>query len=469
MNSRILIVEDEGIVSLDIRETLENLGYRVVGEARTGIEAMDLAKEFMPDLILMDIKLHGEIDGIEAADRIYSLYDIPVIYLTSHSDESTLKRALKTNAFGYLVKPFNERELYSNIEMTIHKHRIMKKVEPAEEIDTTLTFVSDAVVTTGHDHIIKRINPAAESVTGWTREEAFGMDFFELFEVDKNVVSDMMEAVSRDAFEKRSLLSWVDNLTLKKKSGEILDISMNIGYVRGNRRIPDEFFFVLIPKGSDGDMKENSLERYYRIIMDAIDVPVYLIDSEMDIVIYNQAFSDLCVSLGVNLNHLDKPAYEVLPSAIFGNKWDYTDIFKSGSAFEKERTYKEGGILRYLSIETIPLTDGRKVTHAAVIVRDLTREKEIEDRDEMVAMNFRAHSKNVEEIADLCGLLKEPLSRARKTASSGDTYEMRKIRESLSEISDVLYEIDMKWLKYEKMRNFFDIQNSLSEDKDNSD
>ncbi|MBQ4415448.1 MAG: response regulator, partial [Methanomicrobium sp.] len=123
-NKKILITEDEGIVALEIRETLENLGYYVVGEAQTGQEAIELARDNKPDLVLMDITLQGDMDGIEAAERIYNLYDIPIIFLTSHSDEATIKRAMRSNPFGYLIKPFNDRELYSNIEMTLHKHSV---------------------------------------------------------------------------------------------------------------------------------------------------------------------------------------------------------------------------------------------------------------------------------------------------------------------------------------------------------
>ncbi len=110
MNKKILIVEDSALVALEISETLKSLGYDVVGEAASGAEAIEMARDLKPDLVLMDIILKGDMDGIEAADRIYSSYDIPVIYLTAHSDEATLGRARKTNAVGYLIRPFNDRE-----------------------------------------------------------------------------------------------------------------------------------------------------------------------------------------------------------------------------------------------------------------------------------------------------------------------------------------------------------------------
>ena len=129
---KILVVEDEVMVAMTLEDTLEALGYEVVGTADNGGDAIRLAAGKEPDLILMDIRIRGEIDGIEAAERIAENLDIPVVFLTAHSDEQTLMRALKTQPYGFLIKPFRERELYSNIEMAIHKHRVLKKRAQSE-------------------------------------------------------------------------------------------------------------------------------------------------------------------------------------------------------------------------------------------------------------------------------------------------------------------------------------------------
>ena len=133
---KILIVEDEVMVAMTLEDTLEALGYEVAGTVDNGSDAIRLAAEKEPDLILMDIRIRGDIDGIETADRIAETMDIPVVFLTAHSDEQTLMRALKTQPYGFLIKPFRERELYSNIEMAIHKHRVLKKRGQAEGISS---------------------------------------------------------------------------------------------------------------------------------------------------------------------------------------------------------------------------------------------------------------------------------------------------------------------------------------------
>lgn len=130
MKRRILIVEDEAVTSVLLEKTLKELGYEVVGSAFDGEEAITLAREKQPDIILMDITIQGEMDGIETAKQIYQQYKIPIIYLTAHSDDDTIKRAVESGPFGYLIKPFKERELYSNIEMVAHKHKLYQTTIP---------------------------------------------------------------------------------------------------------------------------------------------------------------------------------------------------------------------------------------------------------------------------------------------------------------------------------------------------
>ena len=125
----IMVVEDEWIVAKEICRNLKELGYEVCSTASTGDEAIRKVEEDRPDLILMDIVLKGKMDGIEAVERINSQFDIPVIYLTSHTNPEYIERAKQTKPFAYLVKPFSQKELYANIEMALHKHRLDKEIK----------------------------------------------------------------------------------------------------------------------------------------------------------------------------------------------------------------------------------------------------------------------------------------------------------------------------------------------------
>jgi signal transduction histidine kinase/DNA-binding NarL/FixJ family response regulator len=123
MSEKILIVEDESIVALDLRYRLDNLGYEVADIAASGEEAIEKTAELAPDLILMDIQLAGEMDGVEAAAQIRARWGIPVIYITAYAGEETVKRAKVTQPLGYLVKPFDDRDLHTTIEIALYRHR----------------------------------------------------------------------------------------------------------------------------------------------------------------------------------------------------------------------------------------------------------------------------------------------------------------------------------------------------------
>ncbi|MBI4660137.1 MAG: response regulator [Verrucomicrobia bacterium] len=124
MNPQVLVVEDEGIIAADIQDRLTSLGYEVPATVASAEEALQKIPIYSPDLVLMDIVLQGEMDGIDAAAEIRKRFDLPVIFLTAHADESTLTRAKITEPFAYILKPFEERELQTALEMALHKHKV---------------------------------------------------------------------------------------------------------------------------------------------------------------------------------------------------------------------------------------------------------------------------------------------------------------------------------------------------------
>lgn len=130
--TRILVVEDENIIAMEVEDRLKNLGYLVPAIVSTGPDAITAAAEIQPDLILMDIMLKGKMDGIEAARQIHHRFNIPIIYLTAYADENTLQRAKITQPFGYLIKPFEERDLHTAIEMALHKHQLEQQLRRSQ-------------------------------------------------------------------------------------------------------------------------------------------------------------------------------------------------------------------------------------------------------------------------------------------------------------------------------------------------
>ncbi|MFB6271943.1 MAG: sigma 54-interacting transcriptional regulator [Salinibacter sp.] len=131
--ARILIVEDEFAVAMELEDHLDALGYTVVDHVMTGTDAVERATETTPDLVLMDVHLDGPMDGVEAARRIRESRPLPIVFVTAYSDDETLQRATATTPYGYIVKPFNERELYAAVEVALETHALQRRVERAND------------------------------------------------------------------------------------------------------------------------------------------------------------------------------------------------------------------------------------------------------------------------------------------------------------------------------------------------
>ena len=188
MSAIILVVEDEAIIARDIQTTLEALGYVVPPPVATGAKALEAVAAHRPDLVLMDIRIQGEMDGIETAALIGKNQGTPIIYLTSHSDDTTLARATLTGAYGYLLKPFQDRDLRTAIEVALQKRELDRQLSERERwFATTLKSIGDAVIATDVDLRITFMNVVAERVTGWTSSDAAGKQIGEVMHlIDRN-------------------------------------------------------------------------------------------------------------------------------------------------------------------------------------------------------------------------------------------------------------------------------------------
>jgi PAS domain S-box-containing protein len=175
--TKILVVEDERVSAEDIKMSLQRLGYSVSGIAVSGEEAVKNAEEKQPDLVLMDIVLKGKMDGIEAASEIRSRLDIPVVYLTAHADKKTLARAKITEPFGYILKPFDDKDLQTNIEMALYKHKMGKMLKESEErYRSVVENAHDAIYIIAQD-TLQYANPGFEKLTGWKKKELCSKKF----------------------------------------------------------------------------------------------------------------------------------------------------------------------------------------------------------------------------------------------------------------------------------------------------
>lgn len=185
MKGKILVVEDEPIVALDLQQEVEQLGLSVVGQAESADEALLAAEESRPDLALMDVRIVGSMDGIQTARLLREAYGIPVIFLTSYSDEPTIKRAARELPYGYLTKPFQRKELKAALEVGLHRHRTesQRKLEQ-EAMTATVGGMREGVLLISPGAEVRFMNAAAEDLTGWAVEDSKGKAVGEVLHVD---------------------------------------------------------------------------------------------------------------------------------------------------------------------------------------------------------------------------------------------------------------------------------------------
>jgi diguanylate cyclase (GGDEF)-like protein/PAS domain S-box-containing protein len=230
---KILVVEHEKIIASNIRKSLQKLGYFVSEITKSGEEAIKKVAETHPHLVLIDICLAGEIDGVHLAHIIQNQFHLPVVYLTDRSQYKTLHKNQLSEPFSYIVKPFIESDLHLAIEMALYKHQSKKILyEEKQRLGEIINSMGCAVIVTYANGCIQMMNPIAELMTGWKQSEAFGKDLVEVVNLVDKDVGETIENLATDVMEAGEILNLPENCTLITKDGKEIAIGDNVAPIR---------------------------------------------------------------------------------------------------------------------------------------------------------------------------------------------------------------------------------------------
>lgn len=230
---KVFVVEDESLVAMDLEERLIKMGYLVCGIADTGEEALAAITSQQVDLVLMDIHLRDGVDGVDVASALRRASNVPVVFVTAHADETTLRRAGQAEPFGYVLKPFDERELRATIEMALYRHRAETRLHKVERwLATTLSSIGDGIIATDDERRITLVNPLAEMVTGWTKSEAVGRLLEEVYAVfGEREVNETYAAYS-EAMRTGVTIHLGEGKLLKTRDGRSIPVDDSISPIR---------------------------------------------------------------------------------------------------------------------------------------------------------------------------------------------------------------------------------------------
>jgi PAS domain S-box-containing protein len=293
-HGNILIVEDEKIVALHIKNRLEFMNYNVVGAVPSGEEAVAMAEKYMPDVILMDIMLKGKMDGIEAAGIINREYSIPVVFLTASSDDRSIQRAKVAEPYGYLVKPFEERDLRSVIEIALYKNKVEKKLKESELLfRSTLKCIREGIIITDKNDGIKFINDAAEKLIGVKSGESAGRKLEEIYETFQDTSDEGLICFTNNRFDK-SGEEFFNNKVLKSRRNKMIPIEEITSPIVDEKDVTygKVITFRDITARRDAEIAAITSRDFYLYILEKFPVPVWRTNDDGEFNYFNQTWLD---------------------------------------------------------------------------------------------------------------------------------------------------------------------------------
>ena len=391
---KILIVEDESIVALELESRLSDLGYSVCGIVSSGADAINLTIAQKPNLILMDINIKGPIDGVETAEKIKEIIDTPVIFITAFADSNTLQRAKITEPYGYIVKPFEERELHTSIEIALYKHNMEKKLRENEKrLSITLNSIADAVIAADNEGNINYMNPAAVSLTSCRCDESIGKYVLDAFKINGEESYNAADIAIREIITEGYTNNFPSDFTISYGQNEFRIVESSISVIKGEKSNVDGIVIVFHDI-TEKSLTENALlesEKKFREVIENASEVVFGLDIDWRYTYANNAalrISEYSLEELKKLNFYDLmlPQYRKYCKSKMMKQY----LTKEKTTFIEYPFKSKSGKIVWFAQNNTAIIEDNKVVGFDIIARDITEKKTAEiklsERNEFIEM-----------------------------------------------------------------------------------
>jgi two-component system sensor histidine kinase/response regulator len=471
--AEILVVEDEKIVALEIQTMLRGVGYSVGKTLFTGIDAIEQAKATHPDLVLMDIKLRGEMDGIEAADKI-KILGIPVIFLTAYADESTLQRAKIVEPYGYLLKPFEERELHSTIEMALYKSKMERELKDQKRwLSTILQSIHEAVIVTNPKGLVTYMNPMGESLTGWTQKSAMNEPIDKIFNTFDEKTGRRHTNPMKDVFQKGNAYAQSNHTILVTKDNNRIPVDHNGAPCRDDEGliIGSVLTFSDITERKNKEDELNNSEQKFRSVVETSADIIFRLSENGRIDYVSPRVKEL---YGYEPDELiGKTIRKTTPINELKKLADASKWILSGNYIENLEINQKSrdGKLIPMQVNAAPVVKEGKVVGLQGIMRDITERKCAEEELWKYTKDLEtAKEREEENIANLTQLvedLKIAISRAEDAARikseflANMSHEIRTPMNGIIGMTELALDTDLSSVQKEYLESVLSSSESL--------
>ena len=456
-----MVVEDESLIAEYIRERLKDFGYTVPAMASSADEAVQQAACTPLDLVLMDIRLKEPMDGIAAARVLRERFNLPVIYLTGEADDATLEMAKATEPLGYLLKPIEEKRLYSTIEIALYKHRMESRLRRIERwFATTLKSIGDAVIVTDTTGLVTFMNPIAERLTAWKLNEATGKPASEVYRIMDADTRAQIQTRVNEALQEGVVIGPSNRTILISRKGTETPIDDSASPIRGHG---DKITGVVLTfrDVSERQRAEQALqesEERFRMLVEGVqDYAIYMLDPTGCVTSWNTGAERL-------LGYRSKEIISAQFSRFFapqdvkrGRPERNLEFAKERERVEEEgwRVRKDGSRFQANVITTAVRDEHGRLIGFAQVTRDITglkqAEKQLKDsREQLRALAAYLQSVREEERTRIAREVHDELGQAltglkmelawlgKKFAEASHLPALRLLRQKTKEMPDVV-------------------------------